>query len=56
MPYKRVGTKVYKILGNGKLHLIKDHKTVEKARAHLTALNINVSAKEAGHIIPPKKP
>lgn len=52
MPYKRIGKKVYKKLGNGKLHLIKEHKTVEKAQAHLTALNINVSAKEAGHRIP----
>lgn len=51
MPYKRVGSKVYKILPDGKLRLVPggDHKgDVAKAKKHLAALQINVE-KGNGH-------
>lgn len=45
MPYRRVGTTVEKKEG-GKWVTVKTHPSVKKAEKHLTALNINVTAKE----------
>ena len=44
MPYKIEGTSVM-VLRNGKWVLLKRHRTVKEAQAHLSALNINAHKK-----------
>lgn len=44
MPYKRDGRTIYK-LQNGKWVVVKVHDSVEEAKKHLAALNINVMKK-----------
>jgi len=44
MPYKRSGKTVY-VKRGGRWVVLKSHPTVNKARKHLAALNINVRHK-----------
>lgn len=45
MPYRRVGNRVEKY-EDGRWKLVKNHESARKAQKHVTALRINVEAKE----------